>query len=394
MKKWNKDRLRTVLHRGMIGCLALAMAFGVSVESFAAREGKVTTDVANIRSSASAGAERVAKLPNGSTFTVTEETTDGNGYVWYNIVFTLEGAQKSGWVRSDLVEVAAEEAPTEGEGGEIAAPVAAVIDGITVQEPTSQPEVTEDFTASQVTVGETAFTAWAVSPELTEGAEFYLVFGMDAAGNSDWYFYDVQQGTMQRAAGQFMGGGSDETDGLIEALRMENEELQKGQTKSLSVRNYIIIALGILCVLLLIIVIVLAVKLNQVEYVDDDYDEDDEDEDEEVDDRKAGIPSWMEVARARKEEERKQRAKRDELEDELDEEEEFADTYLNREDTYASKQVKRVVQPAPKEPKRAAARAVEKQAHATSSRSSASDDDFDDDDDFDVEILDLDDLNL
>ena len=46
--------------------------------------------------------------------------------------------------------------------------------------------------------------------------------------------------------------------------------------------------------------------------------DDDEDEDEEVDDRKAGIPSWMEVARARKEEERKQRAKRDELEDELE----------------------------------------------------------------------------
>jgi len=380
MKKRNMGHLRTVLHRGIITCLAVAMAFGVSIESLAAKEGKVTADMANIRSSADAGADRVAQLPQDSAFTVTEETTDGSDYVWYNIVFTLDGAQKSGWIRSDLAEITYDDTQA---GEEDPAAASTVVDGITLMEPAEQPEVTGDFAASQVMVGETPVTAWSVNSELTGGAEFYLVYGMDAAGVGGWYFYDLAQGTLQRAAGQFSGGGASDAEGLIEALRMENADLKAAQEKSVAIRNYIIIGLAALAVVLLIVVIVLAVKLNQIEYVDDDeYDDDecDDDEEDEDDDRKDGMPSWMELAKARKEEARKQKSVKDELEEAIEEEEEeFLEAYMESKE----------------EPEKAVAKAVEAQSKSFgAAKAKAAEDDFDDLDDFDIEIVDLDDLDL
>lgn len=388
MKKRDKGRFWSVLHRGILGCMACALVFAAGLESQAAKEGKVTTEMVNVRSEADQNSQRVGQLPAGTAFTVTEEASDGNGKVWYHIVFTSDGEQKSGWIRSDMAEITADDTQESQEGTEGTVSTGALISGISIQEPQVQPEVTEGFTQSQVTFGEISYTAWAVNLELTGGAEFYLVYGVDTAGNGGWYYYDAQLGTISQDAGQFTAAADSESEGLIEALRQENEDMQKSHEADLSMRNYIIMGVGALSLVLLIVVIILAVKLSQIEYVDDDEEYDDEEDDD------SDEPSWMEIAKARKEEERRKKEHKDELDailEEDDEEEErgaFVEAFLQEE-------LEDELEEEQKAASKAAAKVVEAQAASmTATKSNISEDDYDDSEDFDIEIVDLDDLNL
>ena len=56
----------------------------------------------------------VVQLDNGHSVAILGETTGSDGYKWYQIRFTYQGSEKTGYVRSDLVNVlttAAEQAP-------------------------------------------------------------------------------------------------------------------------------------------------------------------------------------------------------------------------------------------------------------------------------------------
>ncbi|MCI8994138.1 MAG: SH3 domain-containing protein [Lachnospiraceae bacterium] len=304
MREKKRGPLWSVWGAGVAVCLALMLTFFAGNESLAAREGRIKVEMANVRGEANQNSERVAQLPAGSTFTVTEETADANGSTWYHAVFTVDGAQKTGWVRADMVEITAEDVPEEPEGGEGQEPVEGeiqsgdvVIGGITLQEPDSLPESSDSLTAAQVVIGERTYSAMSVNPELTGQADFYLLYGVDEAGSGSWYFYDAVQGTLQRDVGQF----SSEAGALLKALQEENEELKQGHDDALAFRNRIMIGLGIACLILFILVVVLAIKLSQVEYVDDDDADGDEDDSEDDDDE----PIWMGAFRAKRDADRK-----------------------------------------------------------------------------------------
>ena len=294
-------------YKRIVVCAACCLMLAAGFPSMAAKEGKVVVNSANVRSEASQDSQSQGHMTAGMTFTVTEEATDASNHVWYHVTYTSEGAEKTGWIRSDMAEITSEGEPEEPEipenpEGEIATGTDISIQGITLREPDSLPEAQEGLSASQVTIGGNIYTALAVDGGLTGGAEFYLVYAEDASGFADWYFYDAGQGTLQRNVGQFTSGGSG-SDGLLQALQEENEKLKENKEDGISIRNFIILGVGALCLILLIVVIVLAVKMSRIEFIDDDeYDDDDgEDyEDEEKDDydedEEESDLSWMQAA--------------------------------------------------------------------------------------------------
>ncbi|MBQ8184948.1 MAG: SH3 domain-containing protein [Lachnospiraceae bacterium] len=350
MRENTKSRMRSILYKAVIGCAALALVCGAGIESLAAKEGKITTEMANIRQSASSSAMRMGQIPAGTEFVVTGEETDSNGRLWYEISYYYEAKQNSGWIRSDLVEITSEGEETPGETGA----EGTLIGWITIREPETLPEENESFAVSQVTIGDASYTALAVDAELTGGAEFYLVYGVDSTGAGGWYCYDAEMGTLQQDAGQFAGSGSE--GGLVEALRQENESLQESHEKEMAVRKYIIMGLGALLLILLVVIIVLAVKLSQIEYVD----EEEEEALEQLQMKSAKAETY--AAKTKKEPAREEPV---------------------REET-----------PAKAPEKQAAAKAVEAQAEAmTADKYQISEDDYDDSEEFDIELVDLDDLD-
>lgn len=418
-------------------CLLLAAGF----PSMAAKEGKIVVNSANVRSEASQSSQSQGHMTSGMTFTVTEEATDSSNNVWYHVTYTAEGAEKTGWIRSDMAEITSEGDPEvpENPEGVIDAGTDISIQGITLREPDSLPEAQEGFSASQVTIGENIYTALAVDGELTGGAELYLVYAEDASGFGDWYFYDAGQGTLQRNVGQFTSRDSG-NDALLEALQKENGELKENKEDGIRIRNYIILGAGALCLILLIVVIVLAVKLSRIEFIDDDeYDDDDgEDyEDDTEEDEEEGDLSWMQAAweekkaadKKKKSAKVRQKEEQPEEEDDWEEEEDLSGDYPDEEDSLSGDYLdeedfsdvslndleRELVdnyldepdeeddfeEPWEEKPKRRPGRdkkererKEKKKKPTRASKVEVSEDDFDDSDDFDVEIVDLDDLDL
>lgn len=265
-------------------CLAAVLAAGLMISTFgvqvsAARIGTITTDGARVRADADANAQKVCSLPVETNVDITDEKESG-GKTWYQISFTLDGAQKTGWIRSDLLSVSETADPEEpaAEEPQEETPAAAY----TIQEPEgsySDGELTE----TSIQVGDTSYTAYQADSEL------YLVWAQKADGSTGWYWYDPQENTFQRDLGQFAGAG--ESAGLTESLTNELTELKETSANSLKTRLYIIIGLAVLSAILLILTIVFALKSRNAgyEYEDDDYDEDEEDDlDDFYDDLKKG----------------------------------------------------------------------------------------------------------
>lgn len=270
--------------------LAAACAVGVMLMMYgitgrAAQTGTVRSDNVNVRTEASANSERVCKLSAGTQLSIAEQTTGSDGQIWYSVTFTHEGAEKSGWIRSDMVNVSeTEEPPAEGGTEEGADGGTVSIGGYSIQEPVEPYPATDALSETTIPVGEQSFNAWVVDAGLTGGRELYLVWASDAGGNQGWFYYDPQDGTFQREMGQYSGSGSGEPEGMIESLQEELANSKEENAKNLSQRLYMIIGLGALSGILLIIVIVLSVKLRNAEYEYYDDDEDEEDEDEDDDD--------------------------------------------------------------------------------------------------------------
>ena len=265
--------------------LAAACAVGVMLMMYgitgrAAQTGTVLSDNVNIRTEANANSERVCKVAKDTQLAIVDQTTGSDGQVWYSVTFTHEGAEKSGWIRSDMVNVTETVDPAEGSSeGELGGGTVSA-SAYSIQEPVEPYPASAALSKTALPVGEQSFTTWVVDAGITGGRELYLVWAVDAGGTPGWFYYDPQEGTFQREMGQFSGGGAGEPEGMIESLQNELAESKEASEKSLSQRLYIIIGLAVLSVILLILVIVLSVKLRNAEY---EYYDDDEDEDEEED---------------------------------------------------------------------------------------------------------------
>lgn len=268
-------------YTGVLAALAAGiLIFTSGITGEAARTGTITTDGSRVRATADAEGQKVCSLPLDTIVDITDETQSG-GKTWYQISFTLDGAQKTGWIRSDLLSVteteepeeqpAEEESePEEGEGEETGS---AGVGAYTILESEAEYEGADSLDKTTVTVGDQSYTAYqsALSDQL------YLVWAAKEDGSTGWYWYDPSGETFQRDAGQFAQSG------LINSLQNELTTLKTTTAKSLSQRLYIMIGLGVLSVILLVLTIVFAVKSRNAGYEYEDDDEDDEDEYDEYD---------------------------------------------------------------------------------------------------------------
>lgn len=267
-------------YTGVLAALAAGvLIFTSGITGEAARTGTITTDGSRVRATADAEGQKVCSLPLDTIVDITDETQSG-GKTWYQISFTLDGAQKTGWIRSDLLSVTETEEPEEEQPAEEESEPeegeeetgSAGVGAYTILEPEAEYEGADSLDKTTVTVGDQSYTAYqsALSDQL------YLVWAAKADGSTGWYWYDPSEDTLQQDLGQF--GQS----GLINSLQNELTTLKTTTAKSLSQRLYIMIGLGVLSVILLILTVVFAVKSRNAgyEYEDDDEDEYDDEYDE------------------------------------------------------------------------------------------------------------------
>lgn len=428
MKKLPHKRISRRFSHFAAACAVGVMLMMYGITGRAAQVGTVLSDNVNVRTEASANSDRVCKLTKDTQVAIVDQTTGSDGQIWYSITFTHEGTEKSGWIRSDMVNVTETEDPAEGsaEGGSGGAVSAGTY---SIQEPVETYPAADALSQTVIPVGEQSFTAWVVDAGLTGGRELYLVWAVDAGGNPGWFYYDPQDGTFQREMGQFSGGGSGEPEGMIESLQNELAKSKEENEKSLSQRLYIIIGLAALSVILLILVIVLSVKLRnaEYEYYDDDEDEEEdegEDEDEDYEDEPKKKRGGLFRRRSRdedyeddteiegsdfddllvavkkkwaEEEEREARkmAYADDEEDYGDEEEyEEEDIYEEdeEEELFSTKELPKIDMSAVMEIEEEAAK--EKQKKNSKKKAPQPAIEPDDDDDLDIEILDFEDLGI
>ena len=347
---------------GLALCAACALFLALGFGGKAARTGTVSVESARVRESASTDAELAGSLASGDTVDVIDETESG-GSTWYQVQYTQNGEQITGWLRSDLLTVTGAEEEPEGSEGEEApeeteepeTPASA----FTIQEPAEAPAA-DYLTQTSVQVGETSYTAWQADAD----SVVYLVWASAADGSTGWYWYDPAQNTFQQDLGQF---GS---EGLVAALQNELTTLKESSAKGLSLRLYIIIGLAVLSVVLLVLVIVFAVKLRNADY---EYEYEDDDEDDYGDDEGGDFDGFMEAVKKKRFED----ASASDDEDEPEEDEKV--------DLTLTANLPEIDMSAVEE--------VEKKAEKTAPKP-AKEAEEDDDEDFDIEILDLDDLNL
>ena len=382
---------------GLALCAACVLFLSAGLKGQAARTGTVAVESARVRQEASTNAGIAGSLSSGDTVTIVDETESG-GSTWYQVSYTQDGEEVTGWLRSDLLSVSETEEPetTEepAETEEPEAPAAAY----TIQEPSEAPSA-DYLIQTSVLVGDASYTAWQADAETA----LYLVWASASDGSSGWYWYDPAQGTFQQDLGQFS------SQGLVAALQRELTTLKDSSADSLSMRLYIIIGLGVLCVILLVLVIVFAVRSRGMgyEYEDDeDYDEDDSADEDEFDSgddedgfekekgKKKGFFSRRRAAEEDEERDdfddfmdavkKKRSGDTDEEEESLQfEEEEKADLTLTANlpqiDMTAVEEVEKEAE-------------AEKAAEETEKAQKKTEDG--DDEDFDIEILDFDDLDL
>lgn len=351
---------------GLAVCAACVLFLSAGLKGQAARTGTVSVESARVRQEASTSAGIAGSLSSGQTVTIVDETESG-GSTWYQISYTQDGEEVTGWLRSDLLSVSETEEPEEtteepGETEEPETPAAVY----TIQEPSEAPSA-EYLTQTSVQVGDNSYTAWQADTDTA----LYLVWASAPDGSAGWYWYDPNQGTFQQDLGQFS------SQGLVSALQRELTTLKDSSADSLSMRLYIIIGLGVLCVILLILVIVFAVRSRNADYeYDEDEDEDDAEEDEERDD----FDDFLDAVKSRRSENGEEETG---VPEEEPAEEEKVDLTLTANlpqiDMTAVEEVEKEAE-------------VEKTAEETLKPQEKTEEE--DDEDFDIEILDIDDLDL
>lgn len=374
---------------GLAVCAACVLFLSAGLQGQAAQTGTVSVESARVRQEASTSAGIAGSLSSGDTVTIVDETESG-GSTWYQVSYTQDGEEVTGWLRSDLLSVSESEEPEETteepqETEEPETPAAVY----TIQEPSEAPSA-DYLTQTSVQAGDTSYTAWQADTDTA----LYLVWASAPDGTSGWYWYDPAQETFQQDLGQFGA------QGLVTALQNELTSLKESSASSLSMRLYIIIGLGVLSAVLLVLVIVFAVKSRNAgyEYYDDEDDEEPEDDDDEDD-------SWEEKGRKKGGFFSRRKAEEDDEEDDFDDflaavnkkrtgGADFDTEEENEGEAEPEEKVDLTLTANLPEIDMSAVEEVEKKAEKTPGKTEKAQKEDDGDEDFDIEIFDIDDLNL
>lgn len=202
----------------------------------------ITADSVNVRKGAGTGYDSVGKVTKGTTVTVTGEATGTDNKTWYQIKF---GNDRTGFVRSDLIEVGAA-APAEGaEGGEV----------------TENPEGTEAAPEEGGEVSEDSSESESSASPVSDAGDgnYALVYTPDNEGNNSWYLYDNFEGYRVKV------------NELIDAAKSSDEVSKLKKTNN--TYKTVLIALAILIGALVIGLIFMALKLRDSLYYEDEDEE-------------------------------------------------------------------------------------------------------------------------
>lgn len=194
---------------------------------------------AKVRPDPSTSNNPVESIPSGTQVVVSGKSEGTDSKTWYYVTFTgANGSEKTGYVRSDLLELGemlpVEEAPPEEET------------------PVEEPE----------------------EPEPEQNNDYAVGTETDSEGEQVWYIYDNVTGQKQRLVP------------LLEASyanALGNDE----DTGSIVKQRIVIVALAVLLAVAVIAIIVMAFKLRDAYYEDYEDDEEDEDEEEDSSDRRS-----------------------------------------------------------------------------------------------------------
>lgn len=192
----------------------------------------VSVKAAKIRTAPSTNDAVVESLAQDTQLIVSGQSNGSDGKVWYYVTFTgSNGAEKTGFVRSDLITL-----------GEM----------LPVTEP--EPVVEEEPVES-------------AEPEEPVNSDYELVYTTDTEGNYCWYLYDHVNNNRQK---------------LDEVLAAAHAQSSNEETNADIVvrQRLVIIVMAVLIVLFIITVIVLSIKLRNSYYYEE-YDEDEEEDEEE-----------------------------------------------------------------------------------------------------------------
>ncbi len=122
------------------------------------------------------------------------------------------------------------------------------------------------------------FTAFSEPAAEDAAAEFYLFYGVNAAGVGSWYRYDSVEGTYQRTTVSAAEENMDESD--VEYLQNNyNALLEKYKSEKDFTRNAIAVMVFVGAVLVIVIInMALYIRRVRMDDEDDDFDEDEEKE--------------------------------------------------------------------------------------------------------------------
>ncbi|MCR5155533.1 MAG: SH3 domain-containing protein [Butyrivibrio sp.] len=202
----------------------------------------ITADSVNVRKGAGTGYDSVGKVTKGTTVTVTGEATGTDNKTWYQVKF---GNDRTGFVRSDLLEIgaaAAAEPAGDGEPAENAE--------VTEAAPEEGSEGAEDASQQE--------TSTATASEAGDG-NYALVYTPDNEGNDSWYLYDNFEGYRVKV------------NELIDAAKSSDEVAKLKKTNN--TYKTIMIVLAVLIGALVIGLIFMALKLRDSLYYEDEEEE-------------------------------------------------------------------------------------------------------------------------
>ena len=253
----------------------------------------IAGETVNIRSQASATSDLIAKAQKNTEVTVTGETKASDGYKWYKVQFTADGATKTGFIRSDLLTFTK---PTN-------TPAETNIDSTTTQTPdttTEDPATTDpateapaENTDTPAATEEPAEVKKAITPlqpyespaNLPDGfdevqletgekvwhkGDFYIIYGMNEKEITGWYVLDEKNSTYISYEGLFDKASKKDKGDSAKIFGID--------------MKIILVVLIIVIILLLATVFFMALKLSRGVENDDDYDYDDYDDEEEDED--------------------------------------------------------------------------------------------------------------
>lgn len=258
-----------------------ATATDTQVSATDKKSGTVQTNNVRIRKGASTTADVVATANRGMVVTVTGEAAGDDGKTWYQISFTYNSKEITGFIRSDLVTFDAlpadsaqttingttetpEEPATETTTEETTEPV-------TEEQPQEQESSTSNDTQDMIlmNVDDVPYILPEFNPIILKwedqdinaykNGDFYLFYAQKQNGEEGWYIFDSVNGVYERYVYSTAGATVPETSAM-------------------SGNMLPVIILAVIIVILLIAIILMFMKLREYTGEYEEYEDDEEDD--------------------------------------------------------------------------------------------------------------------